>query len=863
MNFLLFLHMQFKEGAKVLLLLILLFAHTLTARAQHQILEKSITLKQKNQPFEHVVKKLEEVSGARFIYSPSTFNSTRPLTVEVTNETLGNVIRLVFGNQASIETGSGNAISVSLNHNPGKISGVTLTSDSKPIGYVTISLNGKKIQADEKGRFVFTDIPPGTHTLIAAYVGVKKQRTTVLVKENENVEVTFRMSENAEALEEVIVNGERVNRFANKETAYVARMALTNIENPQVYSVVTKQLIQEQASFTIADAIRNATGTVSVTNPSGGVSAFFRGFGVGINARNGMESTTERSAMDLANVERIEVMKGPSGTLFGSAVSSFGGVVNLVTKKPIEAKRTELTYMNGSFGLNRLTVDVNSPLDSAKKVLFRANAALHRERSFLDYGFNNTFLFAPSLSYRVDERLTLNVDAEVLQVHNTQPMNFLIRSAAITQPSDILLDYRSTLYHDNVDVKNYATRVFAEAVYKISDKIRSTTLFSYVSENVERSYQRPVIWSSPTTATRASAVYGPVYNGYTNLQQNFNAELQTGFIKHNLLAGANFRNYSSNFLFSEAAIIDQVDITQPFQPVTRQDIDALTSFAPYPTPTQNTLSAYVSDMLTVLPRLSLMLSLRVDHFDRKATPGAEDEFKQTSLAPKLGVVYQVLPDRLSVFGNYMSGFQNIAPAIQPDGSRLVLNPIFAKQSEAGIKAELLGKRLSMTGSYYYIDIANATRLNAELFTLQDGQQVSKGFDLEVLAEPIRGLNLLAGYAFNDNRIVKASTDASIDGNKSSNAPENVANLWASYTLQRTAKGLGVGFGINYVDKMFRSTDNVFFIPSYTLANATLFYNKQAWGVQVKANNIFNERYWDNWGNAQAPANYVASLSFRF
>lgn len=106
----------------------------------------------------------------------------------------------------------------------------------------------------------------------------------------------------------------------------------------------------------------------------------------------------------------------------------------------------------------------------------------------------------------------MNVDAEILQVHNTQPMNFLIRSADIRQPSDILLDHRSTLYHDNVDVKNFANWVFVESIYKISDKFRSITLFLYVSENVESSYQRSVIWSSPSMAIRASAVYGPVYN---------------------------------------------------------------------------------------------------------------------------------------------------------------------------------------------------------------------------------------------------------------------------------------------------------------------------------------------------------------
>lgn len=76
----------------------------------------------------------------------------------------------------------------------------------------------------------------------------------------------------------------------------------------------------------------NAPGVVSISYPSGGVGMIFRGFSVGVNARNGMETVSGRSSVDLGNVERIEIMKGPSGTLFGSSVSSFGGVVNLVTK---------------------------------------------------------------------------------------------------------------------------------------------------------------------------------------------------------------------------------------------------------------------------------------------------------------------------------------------------------------------------------------------------------------------------------------------------------------------------------------------------------------------------------------------------
>lgn len=744
----------------------------------------------------------------------------------------------------------------------GAVSGTVSTSDGKPAGFVTVGIRGQgSTQADELGQFTLENIEAGTHTVVASYVGLQNQQQQVTVVASDRTEVTFILYEDAQTLQEVVVNGERVNRFANKETEYVARMPLTNLENPQVYSVITKQLMQEQASFTIAESMRNAAGALPVINPSGGLSVFFRGFGTGINARNGMESTTERSAMDLANVERIEVLKGPSGTLFGSSVSSFGGVVNLVTKKPLDAKRTEISYSTGSFGLNRLTADVNTVFDAEKTIRFRVNGAMHRERSFLSYGFNNTFLIAPSLNYRVNERLTLNVDAELLNVHNTQPMNFIFQSADIRQPKDLRLGYRESLYHNNVDVKNHATRFFAEGVYALSANWKSTTLFSYISENVDRSYQRPVIWTSPTQATRASAVYGPVYNGYTNVQQNFNGQFRTGGITHNLLLGGNYRNYTGSFLFAEGTVIDAIDVTGDFQPVLKQQIDELVSFEPYPTPTQHNASLYASDVVGLTPRLSAMLSLRLDHFNRKEVEG-EEGFKQTALAPKLGLVYQVVPEQISLFGNYMSGFQNVAPVVQPDGSRQTLDPLFANQAEGGVKTELFGKKMSFTASYYYIHIDNAIRMDADMFTIQDGQQTSKGIDLELIAEPVVGLNIVAGYGYNDNRIVKASNEA-IEGNKAASAPESVANVWTSYTFQQQLKGLGLGVGVNYVDKMYRASDNHFFIPSYTLVNTVLYYTRQAWGIQLKVNNLTDQRYWDNWGNAQAPANFVANLTFRF
>lgn len=111
--------------------------------------------------------------------------------------------------------------------------------------------------------------------------------------------------------------------------------------------------------------------------------------------RNGVGSFTY-ATVDPANLERIEVIKGPSATLFGSTLSSFGGLFNRVTKKPFDTFKGEISYSAASWDLNRLTADINTPLNADKTALLRINTSLHSERSFQDAGFNKNFLFAPS-----------------------------------------------------------------------------------------------------------------------------------------------------------------------------------------------------------------------------------------------------------------------------------------------------------------------------------------------------------------------------------------------------------------------------------------------------------------------------------
>jgi len=750
--------------------------------------------------------------------------------------------------------------------NNGKIKGTITTSEGDAAAGVNIILKNSKYGtiSNEDGAFEFNRVKANTYTLQVSLTGYETLEQEVIVTENETANLNLQLKVSNKELQEVVISGRK--SILSKKTDYVARMPISNLENPQVYSVIHKELLQEQVAVNIESAIRNTPGAVPVSFPSGGIAIIFRGFATGINARNGMETISGRSSVDLSNVERIEVLKGPSGTLFGASISSYGGVVNLVTKKPFETTATEVSYTAGSFNLNRLTADVNTPLNKDKTVLFRVNLAYNNEKSFLDYGFNKTIAISPSLTYKASDKLTFNIDAELINSNNTRrTYNTYTATSGITNPGALKLDYKKTLFHDDNDAKTSGNKFFAQAEYEISENWKSTTLFSYVGENVERSYQTYAVWSSPTQATRRVGNWGPIESNFTNIQENINGQFSTGNIKHIFLAGVNYRLNESKFS-SGIANFDNIDVTTGYTIFRRKTAEAAINQNSSVAANQQTISAYASDVINFSDRLYAMLSLRLDNFEQKNTATTKG-YDQTALAPKLGLVYEVVKNQVSIFANYMNGFQNAAPVTQPNGDQLALDPIYAKQYEAGIKAETFNKKLSATASYYNITIDNATRTflapGETLPTyIQDAKQVSKGVDFELIANPISGLNIIGGYAYNENRILN-TTDPLINGNKAAGAPANVANFWATYTLQNKLKGLGAGFGVNFVDKSYFLTDNIIYMPSYTTCNATVFYDQPTWRVGVKLNNLTNEKYWDFYGNSQAPTNLLVNLTLKF
>ncbi|MBX9853684.1 MAG: TonB-dependent receptor [Cytophagaceae bacterium] len=184
-----------------------------------------------------------------------------------------------------------------------------------------------------------------------------------------------------------------------------------------------------------------------------------------------------------------------------------------------------------------------------------------------------------------------------------------------------------------------------------------------------------------------------------------------------------------------------------------------------------TYSAYVSDVINLTNNIIASAAIRVDHFANmgsfnEATGKYTGEYYQTAFSPKFDLVFQPVKDKVSLFANYQNGFTN---KTGKDFEGKIFKPEQANQVEGGVKLDAFKGKLSSTISYYHIQVKDLVRPYAANPTLsiQDGTQLSKGFEAEVIANPINGLNIIAGFSYNDSKLEKA--DADIEGRRPATA----------------------------------------------------------------------------------------------
>ena len=793
--------------------------------------------------------------------------------------------------------------------NSGNLEGRIINVKGEGISEANIDIQGTGIGTESRadGTFSINNIPVGNYLLKVSYIGYGSNEVVISIKggqTNQLPDITLSASE--EELKEVVISGNgNANKFSREKSLYVSKLPLKNIENPQVYDNITSELLDEQIVTSFDDALKNSSGITKLwesTGRGGDGAGYYslRGFPVQPTLVNGLPAITNGSP-DPANIENIEVIKGPSGTLYGSSLISYGGLINITTKRPYDFFGGNVSYTLGSFGLNRIAADINTPLDNEGDVALRVNTAYQTQNSFQDAGFSRSFFVAPSLKYEVNDKLSFLINTEFYDGETTNPtMLFVDRGAPLTVTSIEELGYDTNRSYTSNDLtlENPTYSLQGQMNYKLSDNWTSQTAISRGSAKSKGYYSYLYESTRFYPELEEGIVLSRFMNNQnsttltTDLQQNFIGDFEIFGMRNRMVAGLDYfqretidngTGYIGNgSVYIGNASLQNVNeavfgITEEENFITDGDSGILSTAAVdgllegvdrnNRTTKEDIYSAYVSNVLNITPALSAMASLRIDQFEN-------DSNSQTALSPKFGVVYQPIIDKVSLFANYMDGFSNVAPSEVIDQEtgetrRITFDPEHATQFEFGTKLNFFKDKLFATLSYYDIQVENIV-LGSGIEVTQDGTQYSRGFEARLTASPVDGFNIVAGFSHNDSKVTEAAENDDFLGRRPESAgPENLANLWASYRFtDGLAEGFGLGFGGNYASENMifnRNTAGTFTLPSYTILNAAVFYDVDKFSINLKLNNLTNKDYYNGWStiNPQAPRNFAAALTYRF
>lgn len=795
-------------------------------------------------------------------------------------------------------------ISNSLFSQTGNINGTITDNNQKPLPSVHITLKNtsKGTLTNEKGHFKIKAVENESDTLSISYVGFKTKEIPIHILKDETLELrTIILYEGNEILNEVLLDGKRINKFSRKKTAYVSKLPLKDIENTQVYSTITNELLESQIITNFDDALKNATGVENLwasTGRGGDGAGYYalRGFSVQPQLVNGLPGLTN-GTINPANIERIEVLKGPSATLFGNAVSSYGGLINVVTKKPYAGTGGELSFTSGTYGLNQIIGDYNTALKKEDNLYFRLNTAYTTEQSFQDAGFRKSFFVAPSLSYKVNNKLSFSFYAEITKAEQTNPTFLFLNRTAPSESNNLEeLDYNNKLSFTSNDLTllNPTQNYRVEMDYKLSDTWQSQTLLSKsaTSTNGYYSYLFEYGILGNNTFTRFISKQN-ANTQTTDIQQNFIGDFKIASLRNRLVIGIDYFNATATDNSTGYAFYGNVTPTggangdNPFTTEVETNLYPLSTAGVDGVLESQTVgnnkskyhiySLYVSDVLNITEKLSAMIGLRLDKFDNEGDLlNLEDDYEQNTFSPKFGILYQPIKDKLSIFGNYQNGFNNVAPQLvgdPEDGPQQLetFKPEQANQLEFGIKTAFFNNRYNLTASYYDIQVKDRIIQDPDspFNKIQGGEIESSGFELEINANPISGLNIRAGYSNNKSQTTKTDDPLILNKRPLEAGPKTLYNLWANYEFQEgDFDGFGIGFGFNGASERFvknYTTTGDFTLPSYIVANTSLFYQADKYRISLKLNNAFNKEYYKGWStiNPQTPRALLANISYKF
>jgi len=643
---------------------------------------------------------------------------------------------------------------------------------------------------------------------------------------------------------------------------------------PANVGVVSQFLFDQQAAHVMGDALSNISGLHPQTQS--GVADLFvvRGFdsvASGLVLTDGVIEP-EVSFYQLYNVERIEVLKGPGGYLYGPNPTA--GTVNLVRKQPADGRFLTLDVDAGSFGTYGAELDVNG--GGGLNSDFRLNGLYRQSDGFRDRTGSDVTAVNPAFTWYPkgrDGRSRVNVNVEVVDSSYTPdaglPIVLGLFTGGPTTIADVPRERNYGLPFDFSDQR--LNRVQVDVEHAFSDRF---TLRNKL-------YHRDLDWQSVGTifaGTSPSQTTGRleitrVLTSLDNRQRLTGNQLEavvtarTGNVEHRLLAGFEAGVFTDEFTIGAFLVLPNIDLLNPVETAGQGPLIPLPGLAA--DAEIRILAPYLIDQIRLSDRFQVMLGGRFDVLDYE-DPVSRTSRNDSKLSPMVGLVYSPTP-RLAFYANGTQAFA--PPSSRTAGER---EPEEGTQGEVGVKADLLGGRLQTSVALFQLERENVAIQDDNGFTQQTGSQRSRGLELDVAARLAARTRAHFAYAYTDSELTEFAERVQVSafppifftfdrsGNDPVFAPEHLARLWVS---QELGGGFGVAGGARYVGEQFVAEDNAFALDDALTLDAAVSWDRGPQRFSLNFKNITDEEYETRGfgGSSVIPADgfsVIGSIGFR-
>lgn len=735
----------------------------------------------------------------------------------------------------------------------GTIFGRIVDPGGNPVAGVVVSIQetGAKTESKADGKYELTGVPAGSPTISVSGGGFIPQQRTVKLSPAVRLSEDFRMERMSASVDVV----ESLKEYHLEETSFATRTPVRLIDLPQSVQIFPNQLIEDRAVLEGNELFRNVSGI----NQSPYSTMVFRGFtqreilynGARGNPFGSLEGDVNNagfstSQIRLTNIQRVEVLKGPTAAVYGAGEP--GGLINYVNKQPKEVLDGELQIRFGSFGQKMTNADFSGPIGS--RLLARGAFYFEDRDSFRANAEARNSHAVANLVFKANDRNRFSFEGEFL---NQRLPGNRIRGVPVDTLGNFLT-YIQWSGNEPTDFIKMIGRVFqARGDHEFGGGWNVNYTFRVLGfENNDNYHEPRGINAATATGRTLRREFRDFYrsNDDWSAVANASRSVRTGKLTHRLLFGT--EHFAQDHLFRSRRAREQevggpVPAIDLFNPVYGRGLPGTYNLGAFTASTAGTgrTGFYAQDQVVVNRYVQVLLSGRADRYRDEGFSAVPLAFKDTAFSGRAGLLLKP-KEQVSFFASYASNFTRAPLFAQAPSANGPHQPETGGQSEAGVKVEVLNRRVFLSSSVFNIDKKNILRPDPAFgprgdnanAVLSVGAARSRGFEFNVDGFFTSRWYTAFNYAYVSTRILKDNV-ASLIGQPLANAPRHTTGLFTRYNfLPRT----GFGFGLEQVSERVEPFAGIR-AAGYTIADAGIYHEFNGWSrVQLQVTNLANSTY---------------------